>query len=87
MRTEMGRAMSDKWVRGVLRCVIGVMGVAAVLMLCGSLAGAAYADGTAGGSRNGPRVGLVNAGLGQVDDPAEVVPEHVLLVSEGQVRN
>ncbi|GGQ76183.1 hypothetical protein GCM10010250_55180 [Streptomyces althioticus] len=87
MRTEMGRAMSDKWVRGVLRCVIGVMGVAAVLMLCGSLAGAAYADGTAGGSRNGPRVALVNAGFGQVDDRAEVVPEHVLLVSEGQVRN
>ncbi|MFF5345225.1 hypothetical protein ACH46L_00635 [Streptomyces althioticus] len=79
--------MSDKWVRGVLRCVIGVMGVAAVLMLCGSLAGVAYAGGTAGGSKNGPRAGLVNAGVGQADDPAEDGLEHVLPVSDGQVWN
>lgn len=35
--------MTDKWAGGVLRCVIGMMGVAAMLMLCGSLAGTAYA--------------------------------------------
>ncbi|MBT3163750.1 hypothetical protein HTV80_11590 [Streptomyces sp. Vc74B-19] len=34
--------MTDKWVRGVLRCAVGVMGVAAVLMLCGTLAGVAH---------------------------------------------
>ncbi|MFJ8904347.1 hypothetical protein ACIRIU_05005 [Streptomyces sp. NPDC102351] len=34
--------MTGKWVRGVLRCAVGVMGVAAVLMLCGALAGAAH---------------------------------------------
>ncbi|GAB2326240.1 hypothetical protein STREPTOSP366_14410 [Streptomyces variabilis] len=87
MCTEVGRAMSDKWMRGVLRCVIGVMGVAAMLMLCGSLAGTAYADETTSGSKNGPRVGLVNADLGQIDDPAEDVLEHVLLLSDGQVWN
>ncbi|MFC9117228.1 MULTISPECIES: hypothetical protein [Streptomyces] len=37
--------MTDKWVRGVLRCAVGVMGVAAVLMLCGALAGAAHGIG------------------------------------------
>ncbi|MDN3287263.1 hypothetical protein QWL27_16005 [Streptomyces thermocarboxydus] len=79
--------MTDKWVRSVLRCVIGMMGVAAMLMLCGSLAGTAYADETASGSKNGPRVGLVNADLGQVDDPAEDVLEHVLLFSDGQLWN
>ncbi|GAA2933324.1 hypothetical protein GCM10010478_38040 [Streptomyces erythrogriseus] len=87
MYTEVGWAMSDKWMRGVLRCAIGVMGVAAMLMLCGSLAGTAYADETTSGSKNGPRVGLVNADLGQIDDPAEDVLEHVLLLSDGQVWN
>ncbi|CAL9311690.1 hypothetical protein [Streptomyces sp. R02] len=79
--------MSDKWVRGALHCAIGVMGVAAMLMLCGALAGTAYADETTSGSKNGPRVGLVNADLGQIDDPAEDVLEHVLLFSDRQVWN
>ncbi|MFZ4155312.1 hypothetical protein [Streptomyces pseudogriseolus] len=79
--------MSDKWVRGALRCAIGVMGVAAMLMLCGTLASTAYADETTSGSKNGPRVGLVNADLGQIDDPAEDVLEHVLLFSDRQVWN
>ncbi|MEU1261908.1 hypothetical protein ACPC27_23845 [Streptomyces cellulosae] len=38
----------------MLRCVIGMMGVAAMLMLCGSLAGTAYAGEAANGSKNGP---------------------------------
>ncbi|MFJ8186479.1 hypothetical protein [Streptomyces sp. NPDC096105] len=79
--------MSDKWVRGVLRCVIGGMGVAAMLIFCGAVADTAYADETATGSGNGHRVGLVNADLGQIDDPAEDVLEHVLLFSDGQLWN
>ncbi|WTB91426.1 hypothetical protein OIE99_25790 [Streptomyces cellulosae] len=70
--------MTDKWAGGVLRCVIGMMGVAAMLMLCGSLAGTAYAGEAANGSTDGPRAGLVNADPGQ---------GHVTPFSDGQVWN
>ncbi|MFI1417865.1 hypothetical protein ACH4VX_07705 [Streptomyces sp. NPDC020731] len=75
--------MTNEWVWGVLRCVVGVMGVVAVLMLFGTLAGTAHADETNAASHNGHRVGLVNAG--QIDDPAEDVLEHFLLFGDGYV--
>jgi hypothetical protein len=75
--------MTNEWVWGVLRCVVGVMGVVAVLMLFGTLAGTAHADETNTASHNGHRVGLINTG--QVDDPAEDVLEHFLLFGDGYV--
>ncbi|MFF1276247.1 hypothetical protein ACFVZC_23045 [Streptomyces marokkonensis] len=77
--------MTNKWVRGVLRCAVGVMGLVAVLMLCGTLAGTAHADETSTGSGNGHRVALLNADVGQIDDPAEDVLEHFLLFGDGYV--
>ncbi|MER6622784.1 MULTISPECIES: hypothetical protein [unclassified Streptomyces] len=75
--------MTNEWVWGVIRCAVGVMGVASVLMLCGTLAGSAYADETNTASHNGHRVGLINANVGQIDDPAEDVLEHTLLFGDG----
>ncbi|MET9371206.1 hypothetical protein ACIRPR_08420 [Streptomyces griseoflavus] len=79
--------MTNEWVRGVLRCAVGVMGVVAVLMLCGALAGAAHADGTGTASHDGHRVGPANADAGRIDDPAQGVLEHVLLSGDGYARN
>ncbi|CAM5449472.1 putative protein OS=Streptomyces tendae OX=1932 GN=GUR47_13000 PE=4 SV=1 [Streptomyces tendae] len=58
---------------------------AAALVCCGSVwaAGAAHADETTTGSHNGPRVGLLNVHVGQIDDPAEDVLEHTLLFGDG----
>ncbi|CAL9583818.1 hypothetical protein [Streptomyces pilosus] len=79
--------MTNNWVRDVLRCAVGVMGVAAVLVLFGTLAGTAHADETSVGSRNGHRVALLNADVGQIDDPAEDVLEHFLLFGDGYAWN
>ncbi|GAA2562978.1 MULTISPECIES: hypothetical protein [Streptomyces] len=75
--------MTNERLWGVLRCVTGVIGVLAVVVLCGTLADSAYADETTTGSHNGPRVGLLNVNVGQVDDPAEDVLEHFLLFGDG----
>lgn len=75
--------MTNKWVWGALRCAVGVMGVVAVLMLCGTLAGTAHADETSTNSGNGHRVALLNTDVGQIDDPAEDVLEHFLLFGDG----
>ncbi|MGC3003338.1 hypothetical protein ACPF8X_34445 [Streptomyces sp. G35A] len=75
--------MKDERVWGVLRCVVGAMCLVAVVVLCGTLAGSAYADETTTGSHNGPRVGLLNVNVGQIDDPAEDVLEHTLLFGDG----
>ncbi|MET7295244.1 hypothetical protein ABZS79_24430 [Streptomyces griseoloalbus] len=77
--------MTNKWVWGVLRYGVGVMGVVAVLMLCGTLAGSAHADETNTNSHNGHRFGLLNVNTGQIDDPAEDVLEHFLLLGDGYV--
>jgi hypothetical protein len=70
-------------VRAAARLLAGAG--AAVLMCCGSVwaAGAAHADETTTGSHNGPRVGLLNVHVGQIDDPAEDVLEHTLLFGDG----
>lgn len=78
MRNVQGRA-----VRIVARCVAG----AAVLAVCWLPAGAAHADETNTGSKNGHRFGLVNVDVGQVDDPAEDVLEHTLLFGDGYAWN
>ncbi|WP_345584595.1 hypothetical protein [Streptomyces prasinosporus] len=75
--------MTDERLWGVLRRVTGVVGVVAVVVLCGALADSAHADETTTGSHNGPRVGLLNVNVGQVDDPAEDVLEHTLLFGDG----
>ncbi|MEU6889625.1 hypothetical protein ABZ918_31335 [Streptomyces viridosporus] len=79
--------MRNERARGVLRWTVGAIGVVAVLVLCGTVAGAAYADETTTGSHNGPRVGLLNVDTGQVDDPAEDVLEHFLLFGDGYAWN
>ncbi|EGX57758.1 hypothetical protein SZN_21136 [Streptomyces zinciresistens K42] len=58
-----------------------VLGGVTVGVVCWSAAGTAVADETNHASHNGPRVGLVN--MGQVDDPAEDVLEHFLLLGDG----
>ncbi|CAL9598618.1 hypothetical protein [Streptomyces sp. Tu 3180] len=79
--------MTNERLLSALRCVTGVVGVAAVVVLCGTLADSAYADETNTGSHNGPRVGLLNVNVGQVDDPAEDVLEHTLLFGDGYAWN
>ncbi|CAL9416154.1 hypothetical protein [Streptomyces sp. enrichment culture] len=71
-------------VRAAARRLLAGAG-AAVLVCCGSVwaAGAAHADETTTGSHNGPRVGLLNVHVGQIDDPAEDVLEHTLLFGDG----
>ncbi|MCW1093313.1 hypothetical protein ACH4GE_26645 [Streptomyces tendae] len=74
----------DERVRAVARRLLAGAG-AALLVCCGSVwaAGAAHADETTTGSHNGPRVGLLNVHVGQIDDPAEDVLEHTLLFGDG----
>ncbi|GGY37125.1 hypothetical protein [Streptomyces djakartensis] len=72
MRNEQGRVV-----------VRGLAGVAAALAVCWLQAGAAHADETTTDSKNGHRFGLLNADVGQVDDPAEDVLEHTLLFGDG----
>ncbi|CAL9421172.1 hypothetical protein [Streptomyces griseomycini] len=75
--------MTNERLWSVLRRVTGVVGVLAAVLLCGTLADSAYADETNTGSHNGPRIGLLNVNVGQVDDPAEDVLEHFLLFGDG----
>ncbi|HET9383253.1 MAG TPA: hypothetical protein VFP69_20815 [Streptomyces sp.] len=70
-----GRTMTDRRTWAALRRPVGVLVLAAV---CWLPAGTAHADETNANSHNGHRFGLVNTG--QVDDPAEDVLEHTLLV-------
>ncbi|MGW5021485.1 hypothetical protein [Streptomyces cacaoi] len=44
-------------------------------------AATAHADENPRNSHNGPRIGLINTG--QIDDPAEDVLEHTLLLGDG----
>ncbi|MER8223460.1 hypothetical protein ABTZ58_23305 [Streptomyces sp. NPDC094143] len=76
MRNERGR--------GAVRSVVGTVAVLAVSWLP---AGAAHADETNKDSHNGHRVGLVNVNVGQIDDPAEDVLEHTLLLGDGYAWN
>ncbi|WP_164419345.1 hypothetical protein [Streptomyces salinarius] len=62
-------------------------GAGAAVLVCWAAAGAAHADETTTGSHNGPRVGLLNVHVGQIDDPAEDVLEHTLLFGDGYAWN
>ncbi|WP_217170349.1 hypothetical protein [Streptomyces sp. AC512_CC834] len=65
-------------------------GAGAAVLVCWGPAGAAgtaQADETTTGSHNGPRVGLLNVHVGQIDDPAEDVLEHTLLFGDGYAWN
>ncbi|MDQ0403105.1 hypothetical protein OIE75_08885 [Streptomyces sp. NBC_01723] len=62
-------------------------GTGAAVLMCWVPAGAAHADETTTGSHNGPRVGLLNVNVGQIDDPAEDVLEHTLLFGDGYAWN
>ncbi|MFJ4683530.1 hypothetical protein ACIQNG_27090 [Streptomyces sp. NPDC091377] len=73
--------MMDERARNVARLLTGA--VAAVTVCWGS-AGVAQADEVTSGSHNGPRFGLVNIHIGQVDDPAEDVLEHFRLIGDEQ---
>ncbi|MCQ4193907.1 hypothetical protein M4J08_004044 [Streptomyces parvulus] len=59
----------------------------AAVLVCWVPVGAAHADETTTGSHNGPRVGLLNVHVGQIDDPAEDVLEHTLLFGDGYAWN
>ncbi|GAA2428182.1 hypothetical protein [Streptomyces glaucus] len=72
--------MRNERMRGVTR---GLTGAGAAVAVCWMAAGAAHADETNHHSNNGPRVGLVNVDVGQVDDPMEDVLEHTLLFGDG----
>ncbi|MEV5638978.1 hypothetical protein AB0L67_02220 [Streptomyces flaveolus] len=71
-------------VRGVARRPAGT---GAAALVCWRPAGAAHADETTTGSHNGPRVGLLDVHVGQVDDPMENVLEHTLLFRDGYTWN
>ncbi|MFE9179124.1 hypothetical protein ACFYN5_23085 [Streptomyces sp. NPDC007126] len=62
-------------------------GAGAAVLVCLATAGTAHADETTTGSHNGPRVGLLNVHVGQIDDPAEDVLEHTLLFGDGYAWN
>lgn len=72
--------MTNERARGVARWLAGA---GAVALVCWAPAGVAHADETTTDSHNGPRMGLVNAHVGQIDDPAEDVLEHTLLFGDG----
>ncbi|MFI8188141.1 hypothetical protein ACIF8T_04910 [Streptomyces sp. NPDC085946] len=72
--------MRNERVRAVARRLAGV---GAAVVVCWLPAGTAYADETNNASHNGPRVGLVNVNVGQIDDPMEDVLEHTLLLGDG----
>ncbi|MFC8087411.1 hypothetical protein [Streptomyces sp. NPDC057340] len=84
MTPEITPETPNERVRAAARRLLAGAG-AAVLVCCGSVcaAGAAHADETTTGSHNGPRVGLLNVHVGQIDDPAEDVLEHTLLFGDG----
>ncbi|MET9775755.1 hypothetical protein ABZ023_16150 [Streptomyces sp. NPDC006367] len=71
-----------------VRNVVGrLAGVGAAVLVCWASAGTAHADETTTGSHNGPRFGLLNVHVGQIDDPAEDVLEHTLLFGDGYAWN
>ncbi|MGW8061289.1 hypothetical protein ACVV2G_03160 [Streptomyces ziwulingensis] len=72
--------MTNERARTVVRRLAGV---GAAVLVCWAAAGTAHADETTTGSHNGPRVGLLNVHVGQIDDPAEDVLEHTLLFGDG----
>ncbi|ANB05757.1 hypothetical protein SAM40697_1797 [Streptomyces ambofaciens] len=72
--------MTNERARTVARWLAGA---SAAVLVCWVPAGAAHADETTTGSHNGPRVGLLNVNVGQIDDPAEDVLEHTLLLGDG----
>ncbi len=69
------------------RVVRWLVGAGVVGVVCAVSAGSAHADETTTGSHNGPRVGLLNVHVGQIDDPAEDVLEHTLLFGDGYAWN
>ncbi|MBU6532521.1 hypothetical protein ACFUIW_21305 [Streptomyces sp. NPDC057245] len=79
--------MTNERARTVARWLAGAG--ASALVCCAPVlaAGAAHADETTTGSHNGPRVGLLNVHVGQIDDPAEDVLEHTLLFGDGYAWN
>ncbi|MBU8549057.1 MULTISPECIES: hypothetical protein [Streptomyces] len=72
--------MTNERARTVARWLAGA---GAAVLVYWAPAGAAHADETTTGSHNGPRVGLLNVHVGQIDDPAEDVLEHTLLFGDG----
>ncbi|MEU6450774.1 hypothetical protein ACGFY8_24865 [Streptomyces sp. NPDC048232] len=76
--------MTNERARTVARWLAGT---GAAVLVCWVPAGAAHADETTTGSHNGPRVGLLNVNVGQIDDPAEDVLEHTLLFGDGYAWN
>ncbi|MFB7655654.1 MULTISPECIES: hypothetical protein [unclassified Streptomyces] len=76
--------MTNERARTMVRWLAGA---GAAVLVCWVPAGAAYADETTTGSHNGPRVGLLNVNVGQIDDPAEDVLEHTLLFGDGYAWN
>ncbi|MBD0420861.1 hypothetical protein H0H10_17190 [Streptomyces sp. TRM S81-3] len=72
--------MTNERARTVTRWLAGA---GAAVLVCWLPAGAAHADETTTDSHNGPRFGLLNAHVGQVDDPMEDVLEHTLLFGDG----
>ncbi|MER6326723.1 hypothetical protein [Streptomyces coelicoflavus] len=87
MTRETTPGKTDERAGAVVRLLAGT---GAALLLCWlslGAAGAAHADETTTGSHNGPRVGLLNVHVGQIDDPAEDVLEHTLLFGDGYAWN
>ncbi|MER7055804.1 MULTISPECIES: hypothetical protein [unclassified Streptomyces] len=72
--------MTNERARTVARWLAGA---GAAALVCWAPAGTAHADETTTDSHNGPRVGLLNVHVGQIDDPAEDVLEHTLLFGDG----
>ncbi|MER6850865.1 hypothetical protein AB0A81_13980 [Streptomyces flaveolus] len=62
-------------------------GAGAAALVCWMPARAAHADETTTGSHDGPRAGLLDVHVGQVDDPMEDVLEHTLLFGDGYTWN
>ncbi|MFE5601930.1 hypothetical protein ACFQ8O_22380 [Streptomyces coelicoflavus] len=87
MTDETTPGTTDGRAGAVARLLAGVGAAVLVCWLPVGAAGAAHADETTTGSHNGPRVGLLNVHVGQIDDPAEDVLEHTLLFGDGYAWN
>ncbi|MGC9497999.1 hypothetical protein [Streptomyces sp. WG7] len=72
--------MTNERARTVARWLAGA---GTAVLVCWTPAGTAHADETTTHSHNGPRMGLLNVHVGQIDDPAEDVLEHTLLFGDG----
>ncbi|WP_399883664.1 hypothetical protein ACGH7X_09635 [Streptomyces sp. BBFR51] len=75
--------MTNERVGTVARLLAGAGAAVLVCWVSAGAVGTAHADETTTGSHNGPRVGLLNVNVGQIDDPAEDVLEHTLLFGDG----